>query len=189
MWRAHFHFVFSAAGSLGTLALALLPIRLAAQECQSRSVPVAFRDAHSRPIRTILVRDLEAKVRGKPVKIISLEPDRRPRRVVLLMDTSGSMHGMDKDSNLWSLELEFAQHFAATQKEKLQVALLTFGARVYDTVEFSPRSAAVEKRLSELAGDQQYLKTTVKGRTALYDAILHGIELVDHPTSADASTF
>jgi hypothetical protein len=109
--------LFYFGSSPAAMLLVLWPACSAAQECQNRSAPVAFRNAQNYPIRTISVADLQAKVHGKPVKIVSLGPDRCPRRVVLLMDTSGSMHGIDKDSNLWSLELQFARHYLLREIE------------------------------------------------------------------------
>ena len=49
-----------------------------------RKVPVSFRDAQNLPLQNISVTDLEAKLHGKPVKILSLAPDPRPHRIVLL---------------------------------------------------------------------------------------------------------
>ena len=47
-------------------------------------------------------------------------------------------------------------------------------------------NSAVGEKLQQIANDHNYLKTNVKGRTALHDAILQGLQLLDHPSSADA---
>src|SRR2546421_12953871 len=68
--------------------------------CERRSIPVALRDNQNLPFQDISAAELEAKVRGKPVKILSFAPDPRPHRLVLLQDTSGSMGSTAGESPL-----------------------------------------------------------------------------------------
>lgn len=59
--------------------------------CTIRKLPVSFRHSQNFPLQNVSPADLEAKVHGKPVKILSLVPDPRPHRLVLILDASGSM--------------------------------------------------------------------------------------------------
>lgn len=154
--------------------------------CQHRTLPVALRDKQNLPIQNISTTDLEAKVHGKPVKILSLTPDPRPHRLVLILDTSGSMDSISGESPPVALEFALARHLFAANHQRSQIALLTFNNDVTDVIDFAGGNSAVGDKLQEIANDHNYLKGNVKGRTALRDAILQGLQLLDHPNSADA---
>jgi len=53
-------------------------------------------------------------------------------------------------------------------------------------VDFVKGNSVVGEKLSRIAEDRGYIKSRVNGRTALRDAILLGIQLLNHPSSADA---
>src|SRR5262249_15251576 len=76
--------------------------------CTTRRLPVSFRDAQNVPLQNVSVDDLEAKIHGKPAKILSLTPDPRPHRLVLIMDASASMGMSQGETPLWTLELSLA---------------------------------------------------------------------------------
>lgn len=154
--------------------------------CQHRSLPVSFRDSQNLPIQDITPPDLEGRIHGKPVKILSLAPDPRPHRVVLILDTSGSTGSTAGESPLWPLELNLAADFFVTNQQRARLALLLFNERVYDEVDFSSGNPAVGNELQRIATDRDFVKKNIKGRTALRDAIFQGLQLFDHPTSADA---
>jgi von Willebrand factor type A domain len=156
--------------------------------CTSRTLPVSFRDWQSLPIHAISAYDLQARVRGEPIKILSLTPDTRPHRIVLLLDTSGSM-GIPSGSAStppWILELSLAHHFYETNRQTSQIALLLFNERNNEVIDFSQGNSAVGNKLQHLAEDREYAKAHVKGKTTLRDAIFQGVQLLDHPSSADA---
>jgi len=171
-----------------SVLLLLCGSTLTAQEapCQKRVLPVSFRDAENLPMQNVSVGDLEARVHGKPVKIISLASDTRPHRLVLILDTSGSMGSFDGESALWNLELSLGRHFYAMNSQKSQIALLLFNNQVTDTVSFDRGNPAVGDKLQEASTDRNFVKNYVKGKTALRDAILQGIKLISSPSSADA---
>ena len=154
--------------------------------CERRSIPVALRDNQNLPFQDISVAELEAKVRGKPVKILSFAPDPRPHRLVLLLDTSGSMGSTAGESPLFALGLALARHFFEVNQQWSHIALLTFNKNVIEALDFTKGNSAVGEKLQEIASDRNYLKANVKGTTALRDTILEGLQLLDHPSSADA---
>jgi len=154
--------------------------------CERRSIPVALRDNQNLPFQDISVAELEAKVRGKPVKILSFAPDPRPHRLVLLLDTSGSMGSTAGESPLFALGLALARHFFEVNQQWSHIALLTFNKNVTEALDFTKGNSAVGEKLQEIASDRNYVKANVKGTTALRDTILEGLQLLDHPSSADA---
>jgi Mg-chelatase subunit ChlD len=170
------------------LILALCIGTLGAQDfsCPRRLLPVALRDNQNLPIDNVLIADLEAKVRGKPIKILSLAPDSRPHRLVLILDASGSMGSTAGESPLFALEFALARHFYEVNRQRSQIALLIFNKRVTEAVDFAQGNSAVGRKLQQISGDRTYATTNVKGRTALRDSILAGLQLLGHPSSADA---
>src|SRR5215472_13451166 len=94
------------------------------QSCTIRKLPVSFRDARSLPIQ-VPVADLEAKVHGKPAKILSLAPDPRPHRLVVILDASGSMGSpLEGGPPVWNLGLSLARNFYDVNRSRAQIALL-----------------------------------------------------------------
>lgn len=168
--------------------LALCTTAIATQDssCLRRTLPVALRDEQNLPIQNVSVTDLQAKVHGKPVKILSISPDTRPHRLVLILDTSGSMASMEGEPPLFSLEFALASHFFEVNKQKSQIALLIFNNDVTEAVDFAQGNSAVGDKLQQISGDHNYVKTNIKGRTALRDAIFAGLLLLKHPSSADS---
>jgi uncharacterized protein with von Willebrand factor type A (vWA) domain len=165
-----------------------LPYFAGAQDesCQHRTVPVAFRDAQNLPIRDLSSADLEPKLHGKPVKILSLSADTRPHRLVLILDASGSMGGLELGAPRWKLAVLLARHFFEANLQKSPIALIIFNNQVTEAIDFTSGNSVVAARLRQIGLDSKYMKANIKGKTALRDAILQGLRLLDHPTSADA---
>src|SRR5262249_31005846 len=123
--------------SLLVLTLCNRPVRSQEPPCTTRKLPVSFRDAQNLPLQDVSILDLEAKIRGKPVKILSLASDPRPHRLVLILDISGSMGSLAGESSSWDLELPLARHFFEVNRQRSQIALLFFNDRVRDVIDFS----------------------------------------------------
>ena len=170
------------------LILTLCTTAIEAQDssCLRRALPVALRDEQNLPIQNISVADLEARVHGQPIKILSLAPDPRPHRLVLILDASGSMRRTAGEPPLFALEFALARHFFEANRQRSQIALLIFNNDVTEAVDFTQGNSAVGDKLQQIVGDHNYVKANVKGRTALRDAILAGLHFLERPSSADA---
>jgi len=170
------------------LILTLCTTAIAAQDspCLRRALPVALRDVQNLPIQNVLVADLQARVHGKPVKLLSLAPDPRPHRLVLILDASGSMGSTHGEPPLFALEFALARHFFEANRQRSQIALLIFNNDVTEVVDFAQGDSVVGDKLKQIFGNRDYVTTNVKGKTALRDAILAGLHLLEHPSSADA---
>lgn len=66
-----------------------------------------------------------------------------------------------------------------------KVALLIFGSKIYEQIGFSEGQRAVTDRLRQLRTDTKEARILVRGKTALYDSLLAGLQLFGTPTSAD----
>jgi hypothetical protein len=148
--------------------------------CLHRTIPVGVEDSNGVPIRGLTTADFRGKLRGNPVKILSIVPDDRPHRIVILLDASGSM------VTKWTPTLISASALAETELPNTQMALLIFGTKAYEHIEFTQGQIAVAERLRQLRADATESKRLVHGTTALRDALLSGLQLLAPPTSADS---
>ena len=143
------------------LLVCIRPVGSQVLPCTTRRLPVSFRDAQNLPLLDVSISDLEARVHGKPVRIVSLEPDPRPHRLVLVLDISGSMGSSEDERALWNLELSLARYFFDANRQRSQIALLFFNDQVNDVIDFSQGNSAVGVKLNQVAEDQKYVKTDV----------------------------
>jgi hypothetical protein len=165
------------------LILALgMDVPLAAQDvdCLHRTLPLNIIDSRRRLVRLSDPSELEGKLGGQPVKILAVKPDERPHRMVILLDTSGSMLGQSEGSK-WRMARFVAMQIAHANWQDTSLALLVFSDRVTEQIDFSQGSSAVARRLSEIATDNSFTKTNVQGTTAMRDAILSALRLMDDP--------
>lgn len=79
-----------------------------------------------------------------------------------------------------------AGHCFAVNHQRSQIALLFFNKKVNDVVDFSQGNSAVSDKLRQVDKDPANAKGLAKGGTAFRDAILQGVQLLDHPGSSDA---
>jgi VWFA-related protein len=145
-------------------------------------VPIIVRDINSRPIKGVTSQDLVAKVNGKLVNIVSVAVDSRPRRAVILLDTSGSMRG---DSDHWKLPLDVAMHVARSVSSNTRLAFLTFDDAVHNVIDFSGDNSAVLGQLNRMSDGEAFSRKDIQGHTALYDAVYYGLQLLKNSSFAD----
>lgn len=170
--------------ALGWSVILVQPLPGQDPGCQRRVFPVSVADRNGAPIRDLTVADFQAEFRGKPVQLLSLTRDTRSRRVVILLDASGSMAGLD-EGRPWNLARTLAAHIAETRMQNTSVALLIFGDKVYEQHDFSESSEVLAARLREIAKDPAYVKKEIRGRTALLDTIMVALRLLAPPRSDD----
>jgi hypothetical protein len=148
-------------------------------DCSHRTLTVHVKDLRGRPVPGLAAGDFEAQFRGKPVKILSATPDTRPHRVVILLDASASMAGT------WERPLYLATHAVDTMPATAQVALFVFDTKIKLQLGFSAGRPAIREALLALHLDEKEVGKKVRGRTAVYDALLSAIRLLDSPTNSD----
>ena len=147
--------------------------------CTRRTLPLTVVDATGRPIANLTASDLQGKFRGQSVKILSVAPDNRPHRIVILLDASGSM------ATKWREVVAPAYHLTEIRLPNTKLGLLIFGEKINEQIDFSAGQNAVAERLSQIRSDPTYSGKFVQGKTALFDALLAGVRLLSAPTSAD----
>jgi hypothetical protein len=165
----------------------VLTVPLAAQEnsCLHRTLPFNILDSRMRLIRISDASYFQGKLGRAPVKILSVSRDNRPRRIVIMLDTSGSMLG-DPPGRKWQLAQFVAAHIAKAKLPNNSLALLLFSDQVNQEVDFSEGDSAVERRLLEIEADANFAKKQLRGKTALRDAVLSALRLLCDPGYANS---
>ena len=181
-------FLLSACLALTAATIPGLPSWAGDDACLHRTVSLTAADRELAPIPDLKPEDFRGELRGKPVKIRSIVPDEHPHRVVIILDASGSIGPLETTSvgSAWPLERQMASHFVEIRPRKTTFALLVFNDKVIDQIDFSQGPEAVVEKLRQIGADSNYQQVHVKGRTALWDALLVGLGLLHEPTSADS---
>lgn len=96
-----------------------------------------------------------------------------------LLDASESM------APKWGRVLVPASALAETRLPNTELALLNFGSKIYEQVGFSEGQKTIAERLRHLSTDTKDAEKLVRGKTAPYDSLLAGRQLLGTPTSAD----
>jgi hypothetical protein len=169
----------SAPGWLHTLlVLVTLAGTLHAQQnpCLNRTIAVNVLNEEGHFVEGLSAQNFRGKVHGQRVEIVSAAHDSGPRRIVIVLDASGSM------GNKWGLEIYEAEGLLSTDPDS-SFALITFATHIRDRIDFTQG----RKKISdELAGLQSPAKAGPEGRTALRDALTAAVDLLRPAQLGDA---
>ena len=126
--------------------IALLQTPASSQEtsCLHRTLPLTLEDSQGIPIEGLQTADLQTKFRAGPVKVLSIVPDDRPHRIVILVDASGTMAAK------WREVLAPASDLAETTLPNTRMALLIFKDKIEEQVSFSQGQSPVAERLRQI---------------------------------------
>lgn len=148
--------------------------------CLHRTLSLTLEDSKGLPIEGLRTADLQSKFRPGPMKFLSIVPDDRPHRIVILVDASGTM------ATKWQEVLAPASGLADRALPNTKMALLVFKDKIEEQVNFSQGQSAVSERLRQIRSMTNASGQVVGGRTALFDSLLAGLQLLETPTSADS---
>jgi hypothetical protein len=171
-------FVF--AGAL--LACALLAPAQSAPKQPASSLLVNVLDRHDNAVRDLPIDDFRVKVNGHPAAVVEAHYNLAPRRIVVLLDMSGSMAGGTEKNRKWQIAREAIEDLIAESPADVNLALLTFSFQVHDAFDFSQSRGSMAAWLKK--GPTQ--RADVKGRTALYDAVLAATRLLGPTLPGDS---
>src|SRR3990167_9413094 len=133
------------------LALALLLASVAldarAQACAAdnplrRTLPVNVLDQQGNLVRGLTAADFRAEFRGHPVKILSLTRTTGSRRIVILLDVSGSMAS---SKSKWEVARMAAEDVAAYAATGSLFGLVVFADHVNEKLDLSAGRKADRK--------------------------------------------
>ena len=150
------------------------------ENCERRTVVVNVRDRNGTLAMAVPPTSFHAKLHGESVKIQSANVDAGPRRVLLLVDLSGSVAGT---ANTWKIARLAASDFLKTSSAN-RIALMTFSDQVWDSLDFSASPTLILQKLEQLGNERS---ATPKGhqRTAFFDAVIRATSVFGIPQSGD----
>jgi hypothetical protein len=165
------------------LALLLSPaVYSQSPDCTRRTVPVSVSTPKGTPVTGLQASNFEAALRGTPVQIVSIKPQDKPSRVVLLLDASSSVTGNSGDA--WHLYLAAADHLLANLPQGTSVALEIFASRIVKTEALTEDRAKLRAELKNLSPVDKLVPHKER-ETALWEALREGAEILGPPEMGD----
>jgi hypothetical protein len=159
--------------ALCSLAYFLLAVSAQAQDdsCLRRTIPISVIEKTGSPATGLVAGDLRGVFRRKPVQILSATQDIRPRRIIILLDASGSM--MTENQAKWQLALLAATKLVTGAPETEKISLVMFTDQIEGTPDLGERRDSILRRLQEVASGRKAFPKGIR-RTAVWDAVLAG---------------
>lgn len=149
--------------------------------CLDRTIPVNVYTERGEAFTPLAAFSFRPHMGGKPVRVTSVTLDTGPRRVLILIDVSGSM--TEEDRLKWGLE--FTRDLISLTPLRDSLALVTFSTRTEDVVAFGQSQDALLAEVNKLQGtDWRRVKSARK--TALVDALADALAMMKSPRVGDA---
>ncbi len=158
------------------LLLAVAPSVGAQQNECATSIVVNARDKQGKFLPSLQANDFRARFEGKDAAILSLTKGTGARRVVIVLDKSGSMAGEAKRRAMQSI----ARELVHSVPENAQFALVVFAGHVSETIGFGHSSVEI------LAAIDRVSASPGEGQSALWDALLSSSELLGSGQKGDS---
>ncbi len=128
---------------------------------ERRFLAVSVLDKDGQPIHGLTADSFRGEYRGQPVKILSATEDTSPRRIAVLLDTSGS--GREAADLMWSIAEDLVIKLGPTHS----IAVFDFGEGAHRHSQFARDPDGLLRLLREMQA-----RTKNQGGTRLYDAIV-----------------
>jgi hypothetical protein len=147
--------------------------------CQTRMVPVSIMSGDGSPLPDINEAAFEGSYRGKSVRINSVAIDQRPRRVLLLLDVSGSF----TDKLDWAFDVadDMLEHIPLPT----EIGLASFANTLETAVPPTTDRTKIRNEIKSLRSTYAALERQGHGQTALWDAIRDSVKLFDSQQVGD----
>jgi hypothetical protein len=173
------------------LALALLSASIAGEQddkCGKIIIPVNVLDKNGIPIKGVTKDGFRATTKGHQLNIFEVSYSDKPRRVTILLDVSGSMKGPERshypeEVDKWKIALTAIRDTILSAPPGTQLSLMTFGSRI---VEVAPLSVDGETILQWIDRNSNRKSNDLRGKTALYTAILEARNRLEPVQAGDA---
>jgi hypothetical protein len=144
----------------------------APQRGEIRTVVVGVLTTKGQLVNGLDASYFRAKLGREPVQVLSATYDTAPRRVVLLLDVSGSM----EDS--LGIEKRLADFLLAQINPASKIELSSFATRVVDVLPFGTNRAVVRGAVEKLEPPEMIKGTKSTRKTALLDALVEGLKVL-----------
>jgi Mg-chelatase subunit ChlD len=151
-------------------------------QLRSSSLLVNVIDRKGDAVKTLAKDSFRVKVNGKAATISEATYGLAPRRIVALLDVSGSMAG-EAAGKKWQIASEAIEDLLKDSPADVSIALLTFSEHVQDKFDFSQSRASMLEWLARGANREG---ARVHGTTALFDSILAATQLLGATRPGDS---
>ena len=135
-------------------------------------------DQRGKPIVDLAKENFQVRWNGKNTIVLDSHYSVAPRRIVVLLDISGSMAG--NDSSKWRIASEALSDLLTITTNDVPISLVTFSDEVHVKFGFEQGRRAITDWVNQKA-----TKDIAKKRTALFDAVATAIHLLDPPRAGD----
>jgi len=123
------------------------------------------------------------RVNGKEATIVSANYSRGSRRIVVLLDMSGSMtEGIGPEK--WQIAREAVTEVLRQTPAEAPIAMVTFDGKAREVMDFSHGRSAIANWLSDPSTQRPHLKYPAK--TALFDSLLECLRLLGPVEKGDS---
>jgi len=146
--------------------------------CQQRRVVVSVRDGDGQPLRGLSPANFRGSMHGRPLRITSVETGPPARRIVVLLDSSGSM---TFPSEKWRLARLLAGDVVVHAAAPTQLALVSFSGEVREVEDFSVSRSALLDKVRKIDDPKQ-----LGGLTGIADAIAKALDLLSPAQLGDS---
>jgi hypothetical protein len=168
------------------ILLAVCGILASAQSApapSASSLLVNVLDRNGSAVRDLGKDNFRVRVNGRPAALLQASYSLAPRRIVVLLDMSGSMAG-EPDNKKWWIAREALEDLLAETPSDVSIALLTFSDHVRDVFDFSQKRTSMAVWLKQ--GESHGGDDRVRGRTAIFDALLAATKMLGSARPGDA---
>jgi hypothetical protein len=164
------------------VVLILFGIRLFAQTgpCLRRSLSVNILMPQGTMAPTLTAGELRATVGKEPVKILSVLPDDPPHRIIVLLDSSGSVLSTPL---VWRAYLAMARNFVTNQPEGTTVTLAVFADQIDMVIPVTNDRVALDSKFKSLEAGWGFFRRP--RATALWDALKTASDMFSPPRQGD----
>ena len=126
-------------------------------------------DSHGMAVHDLTKDSFQVKVNGQRAKLFEASYSLAPRRIIVLLDMSGSMAG-GIESKKWQIVREAVDDLLSDTPPDVHIAMLTFSDQVHDVFDFSQTRDSMAAWLKE--GATKHGDSRIHGQTALFDAMV-----------------
>jgi hypothetical protein len=153
--------------------------------CAEHSAIVNALDANGAPLKNLLAGNFKVSHRGRLLDVAWLQHREDPSgRVVVLLDTSGSMKGdFEGGSAKWKIAHAAALEFVSSAPLQTQVSFMAFSSGIGQKFAGLGDRQPIEDWLNRSTSREG---KEVKGHTALYDTILEALKGFEQTQPGDA---
>lgn len=143
--------------------------------CLGQTVPVTVLTEKGDLVPGLTADNFKAFIHHASVKILSLTPDRSPRRVVIVLDAS---RGMTSEKSEWDFYLLTAKELIKEMPSGTQLGLVVFSAQAEKAVALTTDWESVLVQLKTIKENYRTLiKDERSQKTALWDSLNESLSL------------